>query len=80
MDASLERVEAIQVPILGYLVAHPEASDSIAGIHRWWLDAERGGFQESEVRVAVERLTRSGILQRRALPDGSAVYAGCAAP
>ena len=80
VDANLERVSAAQAGILRYLRAHPESSDSVEGIQRWWLADANGSFEEFEVRAAVERLLRSGHVQRRSLPDGCEVYAGGAAP
>lgn len=80
MDAALDRVDAAQAGILRYLSAHPGASDSVAGIQRWWLADQNRRFEELEVRAAVERLVRSKRLQRRALPDGSEVYAGGTTP
>lgn len=80
MSASLEPVDAAQAGIQRYLYRHPEACDTIAGIHRWWLAGERNGLGPLEVRAAVERLLRSGQMQRRRLPDGSEVYAGSRGP
>ena len=73
VDECFERVSIAKAGILRYLAQHPKASDSVLGIHRWWLSEP--GLAELDVLAAVEQLVREGQLEVRSLPDGSRVYA-----
>jgi hypothetical protein len=57
-----------------YLDRHPAAADTVDGIARWWL---AGPVQPplGEVQAALDLLIQRGVLSRRALPDGNALYA-----
>lgn len=57
-----------------YVGAHPAAADTVDGIARWWL---AGPVQPPlrQVEAALDALIRRGVLTRRLLPDGNAVYA-----
>jgi hypothetical protein len=68
-----DRVSIARAGILRYLAQRPKASDSVLGIHRWWLSEP--GLAELDVLAAVEPLVREGQLEVRSLPDGSRVYA-----
>ncbi len=58
-----------------YLKNHPNAADSLEGIQRWWL---RHRYAEDTLQVerALELLIAEGIVVKRILPDGRAVYSG----
>ncbi len=56
------RQRRIALEILLYLIKHPGAKDSLAGIHLWWLD-EPDKWSVDEVRRAADALVRRGILQ-----------------
>lgn len=77
IDARIERTAAT---VERYLARHPNASDTIEGILRWWLVT--GTFDEEDTRLlepALERLVARGVMTRRLLPDGKVVFAGRAA-
>ena len=57
-----------------YLADHPNASDSLEGVQRWWLgDVEAPG---PTVQQALDQLVKKGTVMRKMLPDGTVVYAG----
>ncbi len=68
-------VQAIAGDVQRYLALHPDAADSIEGIHRWWLSRELSRESAETVERALEMLIADGLLMRRRLPDGHAVYA-----
>jgi hypothetical protein len=52
----------IAVQILVYLIKHPDAKDSLAGIRLWWLD-ESEQWSDHDVRQAAEALVERGLLR-----------------
>jgi hypothetical protein len=62
-----------------YVEVHPAAADSLQGIARWWL-MRPAQAPLKDVEAAVTALVRRGVLSRRLLPDGRAVYARAARP
>jgi hypothetical protein len=59
--------------ILTYLVKHPEAKDSLAGIHNWWLQ-DPDQCSDKEVRRAAEALVERGLLSIRESSPGSVIF------
>jgi DNA-binding transcriptional regulator PaaX len=49
----------LQRKILAYMVEHPEAKDTAAGIIKWWL-AGFAGNSEVELRAALDDLLQRG--------------------
>ena len=74
MKVDENAVDAIAAEIRSYLAAHPEAADSVAGIHRWWLPPEFSAEHSSVVEQALHRLVLAGLVSVRCLPDGATVY------
>lgn len=70
-----EAVERILAEIRRYLAAHPSATDTAAGIMRWWLhsDPDAAGSL-ADIERALERLEAEGELERCAAPDGRLAY------
>jgi hypothetical protein len=68
-------VESVAAGIRHYLASHPEAGDSVEGIHRWWLSGDAAQESRDTVERALGRLVDEGVLVRRRLPDGEAFYA-----
>jgi hypothetical protein len=56
------RERRIALEILFYLVKHPDAKDSLAGIRLWWLD-EPDKWTFDELHRAADALVRRGTLQ-----------------
>lgn len=61
------------VAILAYLVEHPEAKDSLAGIRLWWID-EQEKCSDKDVRSATEALVELGLLHMWEASAGSVVF------
>ena len=69
-----EAVGAIARAIHRYVIAHPDAADTVEGIHRWWLLPTL--HEESIMRVeeAVEQLVSEGVLRSISPEDGRVIY------
>jgi hypothetical protein len=69
-----EVVRAIARAIHCYVIAHPDAADTLDGIHRWWLLPTL--HEESILRVeeAVEQLVAEGVLRSISREDGRVIY------
>ena len=50
--------------VLAYLEAHPSAADTLEGITTWWLEQLRIRCGIEVVSAALERLIRSGEVER----------------
>ena len=74
MKVDEDAVGAIAAEIRNYLAAHPEAADSISGIHRWWLPPKFAAEHASVIEQALERLLSASLIRVRHLPDGASVY------
>jgi len=73
-DHVLKSVELAR-QIQHYLSAHPNAADSVEGIHRWWLARQRYEESLEQVEQALDYLVDSGQVSRRVEADGRVVYA-----
>ena len=60
-----------------YLVAHPNAADSLGGIMRWWLTRQRYEDSAHKVMQAAEYLVQAGKAEKQVTVDGSVIYAAC---
>lgn len=70
------RVSDIAGVIRRYLANHPNASDSLEGVQRWWLAEGAVEAPGPTVQQALDRLVKKGTVVRKLLPDGTVVYAG----
>jgi hypothetical protein len=70
-----EAVERILAEMRRYIAAHPAATDTAAGIMRWWLhsDPDAAGSL-ADIERALERLETDGELERFDAPNGRLVY------
>jgi hypothetical protein len=75
-DKSNADVAGIARAIERYLAKHPNAADSLEGIHRWWLLRQRYEESAQQVQEALEQLLREGVVSKRVLSDGQVLYAG----
>jgi hypothetical protein len=55
-----------------YLAAHPNASDTVEGVHSWWLPNR---VPRATVQKALDALAEDEVVHRRELPDGNHIYA-----
>ena len=74
-DAEEGAVGAIENELHRYLLAHPEAADTAAGIQKWWLPERFTGQPPHRIQEALGRLVSRGVLVRVGLPDGRTLYA-----
>ena len=70
-QAHIDRIAEV---ILAYLASHPNASDSVDGVRRFWLGASAEAAPEIVV-LALEQLERHHVVGWRLLPDGERLYA-----
>lgn len=71
MDASDPRYPAVQA-LMAYWRAHPQASDTLEGICRWWLNADT--FLAPWVESALLWLAERGVVVTRQASDGRVRY------
>jgi hypothetical protein len=50
--------------VMAYLEAHPSAADTLEGITAWWLEQRRIRYGVEIVSGALERLIRSGAIEK----------------
>jgi hypothetical protein len=60
-DAEIEKVK---YEILHYLKNHPEASDDLEGITRFWVTRERIEAAIETVQQAIDGLVKEGLLKK----------------
>jgi len=73
--ASVGDDREVESAVLAYLDRHPGASDTLDGIAQWWLPRQRYVTARQRIEGVLARLVADGVLQRRRLPDGTALYA-----
>ena len=74
MDFSEDRITVIAGEISRYLLNHPDAADTFAGVSRWWLRRIRLEEAIEQVREALDRLVAQGVVVESVLPDGQVLY------
>lgn len=62
-----EVIRTIAADIERYLLQHPDAADSAAGIQAWWLSPSLAAEGEAAVLAALEQLEASGVVVRTKL-------------
>jgi hypothetical protein len=61
-----ERRSHVAKAILAYLLDHPDAQDTLAGVAEWWLPEEEANTQLAIVKDALDQLvTQELVLERR---------------
>ena len=70
MDAEAAKVAS---ELTDYLVRHPMAADTPAGIATWWL-SDGMAVRPEAIDQALEHLVARGVLRRRRLPSGELLY------
>jgi hypothetical protein len=61
-----ERRSHVAKAILAYLLDHPGAQDTLAGVAEWWLPEEDANTQLAIVKDALDQLvTQELVLERR---------------
>lgn len=57
-----------------YIAQHPNASDGVAGVQRWWLSDTDVGASFEMIEEALDRLAERGVMVKHRLPDGRTIY------
>lgn len=60
--------------ILGYLRAHPQAADTVAGIVEWWLPQNLPAEAVERVQAALDQLVAQGWVEKTVLVGGTVLY------
>jgi hypothetical protein len=61
-----ERRSHVAKAILAYLLEHPDAQDTLAGVAEWWLPEQETNTQLAIVKDALDQLvTQELVLERR---------------
>jgi hypothetical protein len=71
MDASDPRYPAVQA-LMAYWLAHPQASDTLEGICRWWLNPST--FPAPRVEPALLWLVERGVVVAHRASDQRVRY------
>lgn len=74
-DEDQIEIARLEDAINRYLTRNPLAADTVEGICSWWL-AESGIHATREtVTTALEKMVRSGLIEKSDLHDGREIYA-----
>jgi hypothetical protein len=73
-DRREQEIADIARAIRRYLETHPQATDSVDGIARWWLLRQRYEKARADVQEALDGLEAAGVVARQAGSDGRVVY------
>lgn len=65
-------VAELQQRIRRYCADHVNAADTVDGVRRYWLGDP--ALAADDVGAALSALVAAGSLDRRLLPDGTAIY------
>lgn len=57
-----------------YLVARPNASETVDGIAKWWLLRQRYNDSKVLVQSALDLLIDEGVVAKIIMPDGKVMY------
>ena len=80
MPSGRRAVAALVEAIRAYVLAHPSAADSPAGIQRWWLPPDLANGSTADVVDALAALHGAGELNELHLPDGNVMYSAAHGP
>jgi len=73
-------VRVVAQALRDYLLQHPRAADTAAGIQRWWLLPSFGELSLATVEAALAQLEEEGAVFRVDSAWGGPAWAGAAAP
>ena len=72
--AALNDIAGIAGAINRYLATHPEASETLEGVTRWWLTRQRYTDSLASVQSALDLLERKGEVDKLCLSGGTVLY------
>jgi hypothetical protein len=67
--AAMTSEDEVDRAVLAYLEEHPSAADTLEGITAWWLEQRRIRYGVEIVSGALERLIRSGAIEKLSRRD-----------
>jgi hypothetical protein len=73
-DSDPRDEDEIARSILDYLRAHPQASDTLEGVAKWWLLRQRVSESTEVVQRVLTRLRDQGLIRERRLAGGGTLY------
>jgi Fe2+ or Zn2+ uptake regulation protein len=73
VDPTKEKKRACH-DILAYLLANPDAGDTLEGIVEWWLLNQRIGFEIQTVSQAVAKLVADGLIVEQKISNSRVIY------
>jgi len=73
-NADETEIREVAEAITRYLQDRNHVADTIEGICHWWLLRQRLHDERERVERAVNYLCERGLIQGRALPNGSVLY------
>ena len=66
--------EAVILEIVRYIVAHPEAKDTIEGVMRWWLPEGLPERRREDVEAGLAVLVARGFIVERVIATARKIY------
>jgi hypothetical protein len=73
-ESSTGNVQAVAAEILQYLVAHPQARDTVEGVLKWWLPIHPVQRTKAVVQEALSLLVAQSRLTKRSITHSEDVY------
>jgi hypothetical protein len=70
----METKEKIAARVFRYLQQHPDASDTLEGVAKWWLESERVNYTVDMVAEALDEMIGQGLLKKIERKDGRVIY------
>ena len=71
----MEERKNVARQILMYLREHPQASDTLEGIAKWWMQNQKLSESLTLIKQALAELETEGEVSERKMPDGRTLYA-----
>lgn len=69
-----EEIIILAAEILHYLQSHPNATDTVEGVAKWWIWQQRISTIVEQVQLALDYLVRSECVVCRRVAGGHTVY------
>jgi hypothetical protein len=66
--------DEITKAILGYLLRHPDAGDTLEGIAEWWIRMEKIEIEIQQVSSVVASLVEQGLLLQKTVNKKNDLY------
>jgi hypothetical protein len=71
---SRQNHQTVMRELLRYLIAHPDAKDTLEGIVKWWLSTNQGEWSRAVVQAALDLLVKRGWLTVRGIIPARKIY------